>query len=148
MSPTPFRTRLPGAVIRRWLGRGALVASLSLLPQLVVPSGYDFAAQAQSQAARKPLEHQRKAKIDKVGVLKADTSRAPKDKAAPAARQTRERLKKAAWPKAGKASAEVEATGNAAVTVGGLHMALRQEPAGCSRQVGEDQEEREGHRPG
>ncbi|WP_393087748.1 RHS repeat-associated core domain-containing protein [Streptomyces sp. LN704] len=118
--------------MRRWLGRGALVASLSLLPQLVVPSGYDFAAQAQSQAARKPLEHQRKAKIDKVGVLKADTSRAPKDKAAPAARQTRERLKKAAWPKAGKASAEVEATGNAAVTVGGLHMALRQEPAGAA----------------
>ncbi|MDQ1042011.1 RHS repeat domain-containing protein [Streptomyces sp. V4I2] len=129
MSSSPFRSRLPGAVIRRWLGRGALVVSLSVLPQVVVPSGYDFAAQAQTPAARKPLEDRPDAKIDKVGVLKPGTSKAPKDKAATAARKTRDRLKKAAWPTAGKATAEVPATGGAAVTVGGLGVKLAQQPA-------------------
>ncbi|WP_244888271.1 RHS repeat domain-containing protein [Streptomyces scopuliridis] len=129
MSSIPFRTRLPGAVIRRWLGRGALLVSLSLLPQVVVPSGYDFAAQAQSPAARKQLEDRPDAKIDKVGVLKPSTSKAPKDKAVPASQETRERLKKAAWPKSGKATAEVAATGTAAVTVGGLGVKLAQQPA-------------------
>ncbi|MGW3683930.1 RHS repeat domain-containing protein [Streptomyces prasinus] len=114
--------------MRRWLGRGALVASLSLLPQVVLPAGYDFAAQAQSQAARKQLEDRPDAKIDKVGVLKPGTSKAPKDKAAPASRETRERLKKAAWPKAGKATTEVAATAEATVTVGGLGVELAQEP--------------------
>jgi RHS repeat-associated protein len=119
---------LPGAVLRRWLGRGALVASLSLLPQVVAPSGYDFAAQAQSQAARKKLEEPPKAKINKVGVLRPGTSKAPKDKAAPASRETRERLKKAAWPKTGTATAEVAVARKATVTVGGLGIALAQEP--------------------
>ncbi|MFJ2766082.1 RHS repeat domain-containing protein [Streptomyces prasinus] len=114
--------------MRRWLGRGALVASLTLLPQVVLPAGYDFAAQAQSQAARKQLEDRPDAKIDKVGVLKPGTSKAPKDKAAPASRETRERLKKAAWPKAGKATTEVAATAEATVTVGGLGVELAQEP--------------------
>ncbi|MFF3413022.1 hypothetical protein ACFYW8_44350, partial [Streptomyces sp. NPDC002742] len=99
------------------------------MPQVVIPSDYAFAAQAQAQSARKPLEDRPKAKINKVGVLKPGTSKAPKDKAAPASRQTRERLKKAAWPKAGKATTEVAATGKAAVTIGGLGMALAQEPA-------------------
>ncbi|MFF1967082.1 RHS repeat-associated core domain-containing protein [Streptomyces sp. NPDC058232] len=94
----------------------------------MVPSAYDFAAQAQSLSARKQLEDRPDAKIDKVGVLKPSTSKAPKDKAAPASRETRERLKKAAWPKAGKATAEVEATGKAPVTVGGLAVELAQEP--------------------
>jgi hypothetical protein len=67
-----------------------------------LPSGYDFAAQAQPSADRKKLEDRPEAKIDKVGVLKPGTSRAPKDKAAPAARETRERLKKASWPKPGR----------------------------------------------
>ncbi|MFJ1672806.1 RHS repeat-associated core domain-containing protein [Streptomyces bottropensis] len=114
--------------MRRWLGRGALVASLTLLPQVAIPLGYDFAAQAQPQAARKKLENRPKAKTDKVGVLKPDTSKAPKDKAALASRETRQRLKEAAWPKAGKASAEVTATHEAAVTVGGLGMELSQVP--------------------
>ncbi|WP_406490644.1 hypothetical protein OHB06_01065 [Streptomyces sp. NBC_01604] len=129
MSSSPFRPRLPGAVIRRWLGRGALVVSLSVLPQVVVPSGYDFAAQAQTPAARKPLEDRPDAKIDKVGVLKPGTSKAPKDKAATAARKTRDRLKKAAWPTSGKATTEVPATGGATVTVGGLGVKLAQQPA-------------------
>ena len=98
MSPRPFRKRLSGAVARRWLGRSAVVVSLSLLPQVAVPSGYNLAAQAQPLAARKKLEDRPEAKIDKVGVLKPGTSKAPKDKAAPASRETRERLKKAAWP--------------------------------------------------
>ncbi|MFG2387033.1 RHS repeat domain-containing protein [Streptomyces avermitilis] len=115
--------------MHRWLGRGALVVSLSVLPQVVVPSGYDFAAQAQSPAARKKLEDRPDAKIDKVGVLKPSTSKAPKDKAALASRKTRERLKKAAWPKSGKATAEVPASGGAAVTVGGLGVKLAQQPA-------------------
>ncbi|MFF3334721.1 RHS repeat-associated core domain-containing protein [Streptomyces sp. NPDC002888] len=106
-----------------------MVASLSLLPQVVAPPGYDFAAQAQSAAARKKLEERPDAKIDKVGVLKPGTSKAPKDKAASASRETRERLKKSAWPKAGKATAEVAANGEAAVTVGGLGVKLAQEPA-------------------
>ncbi|WP_438947818.1 RHS repeat-associated core domain-containing protein [Streptomyces triticisoli] len=114
--------------MRRWLGRGALVVSLCVLPQVVVPSGYDFAAQAQSSAARKQLEDRPEAKIDKVGVLKPGTSKAPKDKAAPATRETRERLRKAAWPKPGKATAAVPATGGALVTVGGLGVELAQEP--------------------
>ncbi|MGJ5797675.1 RHS repeat domain-containing protein [Streptomyces europaeiscabiei] len=114
--------------MRRWLGRGALVASLTLLPQVAIPLGYDFAAQAQPQAARKKLENRPKAKTDKVGVLKPGTSKAPKDKAASASRETRQRLKEAAWPKAGKASAEVTATREAAVTVGGLGMELSQVP--------------------
>ncbi|MFF3941667.1 RHS repeat-associated core domain-containing protein [Streptomyces phaeofaciens] len=95
----------------------------------MVPSGYDYTAQAQSSAARKQLEDRPDAKIDKVGVLKPSTSKAPKDKAAPASRETRQRLKKAAWPKAGKATAEVAATGQAAVTVGGLGLTLAQQPA-------------------
>ncbi|WP_438307003.1 RHS repeat domain-containing protein (plasmid) [Streptomyces sp. HUAS TT11] len=123
---------MPGAVIRRWLGRGALVAAVSLLPQVVVPSGYDFIAQAQPQAARKHLEDRPEAKIDKVGVLKPGTSKAPKDKAAPASRETRDRLKKAAWPKAGKTTVKVAATAEAAVTVGGLGVALAQEPASAA----------------
>lgn len=95
----------------------------------MVPSGYDFVAQAQASAARKQLEDRPDAKIDKVGVLDARTSKAPKDKAGPASTKTRERLKKAAWPEAGKATAQVTATGGAAVTVGGLDVALAQEPA-------------------
>ncbi|MEV0695094.1 hypothetical protein, partial [Streptomyces sp. NPDC050388] len=95
----------------------------------MLPAGYDFAAQAQSQAARKQLEDRPDAKIDKVGVLKPGTSKAPKDKAAPASRETRERLKKAAWPKAGKATTEVTATAETTVTVGGLGVELAQEPA-------------------
>ncbi|MER6102169.1 hypothetical protein ABT115_07465 [Streptomyces sp. NPDC001832] len=129
MSSPPFRRRLPGAVVRRWLGRGALVASLSFLPQVLVPSGYDFAAQAQAATAHKQLENRPEAKIDKVGRLKPGTSKAPKDKAAAASQKTRERVKKAAWPKPGKAEAEVAATGETSVTVGGLGVELAQEPA-------------------
>ncbi|WP_426570362.1 RHS repeat-associated core domain-containing protein [Streptomyces canus] len=128
MSSSPPR-RTPSAVVRRWLGRGALVASLSLLPQVIAPTGYDYAAQAQSVAGRKPLEDRPDAKIDKVGVLKPGTSKAPKDKAASASRETRERLKRSAWPKAGKTTAHVAATGQAAVTVGGLGVKLAQVPA-------------------
>ncbi|MFJ9718927.1 RHS repeat-associated core domain-containing protein [Streptomyces sp. NPDC101213] len=124
MSSTLFRKRLPGAVIRHWLGRSGLVISLSLLPQVAVPAGYDFVAQAQS---RKPLEDLPDAKIDKVGVLKPGTSKAPKDKAALAARETPERLRKAAWPKPGKATANVPATGGSALTIGGLSVKLAQE---------------------
>ncbi|MFJ1652578.1 RHS repeat domain-containing protein [Streptomyces sp. NPDC088337] len=115
--------------MRRWLGRGALVVSLSVLPQVVVPSGYDFAAQAQSTSARKKLEDRPDAKIDKVGVLQPGTSKAPKDRAAPAARETRERLKKAAWPKPGKITAAVPTSGGTSVSVGGLGVKLAQEPA-------------------
>lgn len=119
---------MPGAVIRRWLGRGGLVLSLSLLPQVVIPVGYDFAAQAQSAAGRKPLEDRPDAKTDKVGVLKPGTSKAPKDKAVSASRETRERLQKASWPKAGRAAVDVPAAGKASVTVGGLRVKLGQEP--------------------
>ncbi|MER5907448.1 polymorphic toxin-type HINT domain-containing protein [Streptomyces mirabilis] len=99
----------------------------------MVPSSYDFTAQAQSAAARKKLEDRPEAKIDKVGVLKPGTSKAPKDKAAPASRETRDRLKKAAWPKAGKTTVKVAATGEAASTVGGLGVAMAQEPAPAAR---------------
>ncbi|WP_333738946.1 RHS repeat domain-containing protein [Streptomyces sp. IBSBF 2806] len=129
MSSRPFRNRVPGAVVRRWLGRGALVAAFSVLPQVVVPSGYDFAAQAQASTARRQLEDPAHAKIDKVGVLKPGASKAPKDKAAPASQKTRERAQKAAWPKPGKSKAEVAATGKTTVTVGGLGVELAQEPA-------------------
>ncbi|MFF8639007.1 RHS repeat domain-containing protein [Streptomyces pilosus] len=94
----------------------------------MVPLGYNFTAQAQT-TARKKLEDRPDAKIDKVGVLKPGTSKAPKDKAAPAAQKTRERLKKTAWPKPGQATAEVAATGKATVTVGGLNVTLAQKPA-------------------
>ncbi|MFB7248920.1 hypothetical protein CW362_31540 [Streptomyces populi] len=113
--------------MRRWLGRSGVVISLSLLPQIIIPSGYDFAAQAQSSAHRK-LEGQPAAKIDKVGVFKAVKSRAPKDKAAPAVPQTRDRLKRAAWPKAGRTTVEVPATGKTSVNVGGLSVKLAQVP--------------------
>ncbi|MFJ9713415.1 RHS repeat domain-containing protein [Streptomyces sp. NPDC101234] len=119
---------MPGAVVRRWLGRGALVLSLAVLPQVAVPSGYDFAAQAQPSTARKPLEDQPEAKTDKVGVLRPGVSKAPKDKAAPASRKTRERLKKAAWPKGGRATADVPATSRTSVAVGGLDVKLAQAP--------------------
>ncbi|MFI1509440.1 RHS repeat-associated core domain-containing protein [Streptomyces sp. NPDC020597] len=115
--------------MRRWLARGGLVLSFSLLPQAVVPSGYDFAAQAQPAANRK-LEHRPDAKIDKVGVLKRGKSKAPKDKAAPASRATHERLKKATWPTTAKATAQLPASGGAAsVNVGGLGVKLAQTPA-------------------
>ncbi|WP_258053787.1 hypothetical protein [Streptomyces sp. Ru72] len=100
---------------------------------MAVPSGYDFAAQARPEAARR-LEDRPDAKIDKVGVLKPGTSKAPKDKAAPAVAQTRERLKKATWPTAGKATAEVPAAGKASVTVGGLSVKLAQVPAAKAAQ--------------
>ncbi|MGW9030447.1 RHS repeat-associated core domain-containing protein [Streptomyces sp. NPDC055722] len=129
MSSTPFRRRLPGAAVRRWLGRGALAVSLAVLPQVVLPSGYDFTAQAQTSAGRKPLEDRPHARIDKVGVLPPGTSKAPKDKAATAARETRERLKNAGWPKAGKATADIPATGRSSVEVGGLGVKLAQTPA-------------------
>ncbi|GGS45176.1 hypothetical protein GCM10010238_38780 [Streptomyces griseoviridis] len=91
--------------------------------------GYDFAAQAQTASARKQLEDQPEAKIDKVGRLRPGASRAPKDKAAPASAKTPARLKDAAWPETAKATAEVSATGkNTAVTVGGLGVGLAQEP--------------------
>ncbi|WP_343242604.1 polymorphic toxin type 44 domain-containing protein [Streptomyces sp. SID8111] len=95
----------------------------------MLPAGTDFAAQAQPQAARKHLEDRPDPKINRVGVLKPGTSKAPKDKAASASRETRQRLKKAAWPTVGKATAEVTATGKASVTVGGLGLELAQEPA-------------------
>ncbi|MEU9398279.1 polymorphic toxin type 44 domain-containing protein [Streptomyces sp. NPDC048242] len=133
MSSSPFRRRVPGAVVRRWLGRGGLVLSLSLLPQVVVPSGFDFTAQAQAATARK-LEHRPDAKIDKVGVLRPGTSKAPADKAAPAVPRTRERLKLAAWPTAGKATVDVPAAGNASVTVGGLGVKLAPAPTAKSAQ--------------
>lgn len=136
MSSSFIRRRVPGTAIRRWLGRGALVISLCLLPQVVVPADYDSSAQAQSPAARKQLEDRPDAKIDKTGVLKPGTSKAPKDKAAPAARKTRERLKDATWPKAGKASAEVTASGEAIVAVGGLGVMLAQEPAPPALKLG------------
>ncbi|MFI1932307.1 polymorphic toxin-type HINT domain-containing protein [Streptomyces sp. NPDC020330] len=101
-----------------------------------MPADYDSSAQAQSPAARKQLEDRPDAKIDKTGVLKPGTSKAPKDKAAPAARKTRERLKKATWPKAGKASAEVTASGEAIVAVGGLGVMLAQEPAAPALKLG------------
>ncbi|MEU4031115.1 RHS repeat domain-containing protein [Streptomyces anulatus] len=129
MSSSPFRRRVPGAAIRRWLSRGGLVISLCLLPQVVVPAGFDFAAQAQSTAALKKVEDRPDAKIDKVGVLKPGTSKAPKDKAAPAAQTTRERLKKAVWPEAGKATAEVAASGEAVVAVGGIGVGLARQSA-------------------
>ncbi|MFJ8870527.1 RHS repeat-associated core domain-containing protein [Streptomyces sp. NPDC102473] len=115
--------------MRRWLGRGGLILSLCLLPQVVVPTGYDFTAQAQSRDVLKQLEDRPDAKIDRVGVFKSDTPKDPKDKVAPAARKTRDRLKRAAWPKAGKATAEVAASGEAVVAVGGLGVELSQEPA-------------------
>lgn len=136
MPSSPFRPRPPGALIRRWLGRGGLVLSLALLPQVAVPSGYDFAAHAQPSSARKPLEDRPDAKIDKVGVLRPGTSKAPKDKAAPASGQTRERLKKAAWPKTGKTTVDVPATGGASVTVGGLGVKLaKSKAAGLAEKV-------------
>ncbi|MFF0201483.1 RHS repeat-associated core domain-containing protein [Streptomyces sp. NPDC005017] len=131
MSSSPLRPRPPGAVLRRWLGRGGLVVSLALLPQIVVPLGYDFTAQAST--GRKALEDRPDAKIDKVGRLRPGSSKAPKDKAAPAARQTRERLKKTAWPKPAKATAAVPATGGATVTVGTLGVRLAQLPAAPAR---------------
>lgn len=124
---------MPGAVVRRWLGRGALIAALSLLPQVVAPSGYDFTAQAQSAAGRKKLENRPEARIDKVGVLEPGTSKAPRDKAAPAVTQTRERLGRAAWPTAGKATADVPATGRTSLTVGGLGVTLDQVPAAATK---------------
>ncbi|MFF1446248.1 polymorphic toxin type 28 domain-containing protein [Streptomyces sp. NPDC058295] len=99
----------------------------------MVPPGYDFTAQAQSSAARKKLEDQPDAKIDKAGVLKPGSSKAPKDQAAPASRETRERLKKAAWPGTGKATAEVLAKGSASVDVGGLGIKLAQEPVPAAK---------------
>ncbi|MEU9342089.1 RHS repeat-associated core domain-containing protein [Streptomyces sp. NPDC048278] len=105
-----------------------MVLSLAVLPQVAVPSGYDFAAQAQPSTARKPLEEQPDAKTDKVGVLRPGVSKAPKDKAAPASRKTRERLKKAAWPKGGRATADVPATSRTSVAVGGLDVKLAQTP--------------------
>ncbi|WP_255951301.1 RHS repeat-associated core domain-containing protein [Streptomyces odontomachi] len=127
MSRAPVHRRVPGAVLCRWLGRGALVVSFALLPQVVPPSGYGLIAQAQSATADKKLEDRPEAKIDKVGGFKPGTSKAPKDKAASAARQARERIKKASWPKAGKTTASVAATGEAKVTVGGLGVKLAQE---------------------
>ncbi|MEU3208087.1 RHS repeat-associated core domain-containing protein [Streptomyces cyaneofuscatus] len=134
MSSTPFRRRVPGAAIRRWLGRGGLVLSLCLLPQVAVPPGYDFAAaQTKSPAALKQLENRPGAKINKVGVLKPNTSKAPKDKAAPAALRSRDRLHRATWPKAGTATAQVAASGKTVVAVGGIEVELDQEPATAGR---------------
>lgn len=133
---------MPGAVVRRWLGRGALVASLSLLPQVVIPSGYDFAAQAQT-GARKPLEDRPEAKIDKVGVLKPGTSKAPKDKATAASRATQERLNATAWPKADKTNVEVAPAGTATATIGDLKVTLNQSPSSLDAKRSKTQSEAE-----
>ncbi|MFC4329515.1 RHS repeat-associated core domain-containing protein [Streptomyces andamanensis] len=55
------------------------------------------------------------------------------DKSLAASHQTSERLKRAAWPKAGKAEAKVTASGAAAVAVGGLNLKLAQEPVRPAR---------------
>ncbi|MFE3384742.1 RHS repeat-associated core domain-containing protein [Streptomyces anulatus] len=128
MSSTPFRRRVPGPGLRRWLGCGALVVTLSVFPQVAIPAEFSSLAQAQSSAQNKELEDRPDAKIDKVGRLKPGKSKAPNNKAAPAARETHERLKKAAWPKADKATAEVEASGGAETNVGGLGVKLAQQP--------------------
>ncbi|MFI8888239.1 RHS repeat-associated core domain-containing protein [Streptomyces sp. NPDC053813] len=95
----------------------------------MIPSGYDFAAQAQTATARKQLEDRPEAKIDKVGRFKPGASKAPKDKAASASEKTRARLSSAAWPEAGKITAKVPATSKGtAITVGGLAVELAQEP--------------------
>ncbi|MFD4943091.1 RHS repeat domain-containing protein [Streptomyces sp. NPDC058409] len=99
----------------------------------MIPSGYDFAAQAQTATARKQLEDRLEAKIDKVGRLKPGASKAPKDKAASASGKTRARLNSAAWPEAGKATAKVPATSTGtAITVGGLGVDLAQEPTAAA----------------
>ncbi|MFJ4710860.1 RHS repeat-associated core domain-containing protein [Streptomyces sp. NPDC088785] len=135
MSRAPVPRRVPGAVVPRWLVRGALVASFALLPQVVTPSGDYFAAQAQSMSARKQLEHPSDAKIDKVGRFGRGVSEAPGDKAAAAARQTRERLGKAAWPEPGRAAVSVGASGGTRTTVGGLPVRLAQAPAPAHRKA-------------
>ncbi|GAA2932662.1 RHS repeat-associated core domain-containing protein [Streptomyces enissocaesilis] len=117
----------PRADLRRWLGRGALAVSLALVPQLIVPTGYDFAPTA--EAAAREFPDPPKPKIDKVLPFTAKKHATPKDQAAPAARKTRERLDKTRWPKAGSASLSLGTGKQVKHQAGGLPITLVPAPA-------------------
>jgi RHS repeat-associated protein len=115
--------------VRRWLARGALLVSLAVLPQVAVPSGIDLASAAVPAGKHKPFPARPKPKINKVGSFTTKSSKAPKDKAAPAARKTRQRVKAAHWPAPGMATLDVPTTGAKKATAGALPVALAQLPA-------------------
>ncbi|WP_308377948.1 RHS repeat-associated core domain-containing protein [Streptomyces sp. ISL-98] len=116
----------PHAALRRWLGRGALAVSLALVPQLIVPTGYDFTSIA--EAATREFPDPPKPKIDRVLPFTAKKHATPKDQAAPAARKTRERLDKTRWPKAGSTSLSLGTAKQARHQAGGLPVTLMPTP--------------------
>ncbi|WP_435191946.1 RHS repeat-associated core domain-containing protein [Streptomyces sp. bgisy126] len=121
------RRRTP---LRRWLGRGALAISLALVPQTVVPTGYDFTPTA--SAAARDFPDPLKPKIDKAEDYRPTAFRAA-DRTASAARSTKQRLAKARWPRAGKATLTASASGRAASTVGDTPITLT--PVGAGKKA-------------
>ncbi|MGW6506541.1 RHS repeat-associated core domain-containing protein [Streptomyces niveus] len=113
------------APVGRWLTRGALAISLALLPQLVVPAGYDYTASAVAKEFPEPP----KPKIDKVLPFTPKQSKTPKDQAAPAAGKTKTRLAKAQWPDPGSTRLTLNGTTTAKKTAGTLPVTLKQLPA-------------------
>lgn len=107
--------------LQRWFGRGALVLSLALLPQMAVPDGLDLASTA--SAAARAFPKPPKPKIDRVEGFKP-AALIPADRTIAAAQATQRRLAKAHWPTAGNTTIAVPTTGEAVSTAGGLPVSL------------------------
>jgi RHS repeat-associated protein len=112
---TALQGRRRRTSLQRWVGRGALAISIALIPQVVVPTGYDLTATA--SAATRAFPKPPKPKIDRVEDFKPAAFKAA-DRTVAAGRATKQRLAKAHWPRSGKATLAIPTSGKTASTVG------------------------------
>ncbi|WP_427923935.1 polymorphic toxin-type HINT domain-containing protein [Streptomyces sp. cg40] len=115
------RARRPRAVLRRWLGRGALAVSLALIPQTAVPSGSLPATAAEASSTAFPAPP--KPKVNKVLPFKAK-KRTTANKAAAAAKSTQRRLADVHWPTAADTRLPLSAAGTSVAKAGSLPVSL------------------------
>ncbi|MFD3662722.1 RHS repeat-associated core domain-containing protein [Streptomyces sp. NPDC058659] len=120
MSPAP-KGRRRRSSLHRWFGRGALAISIALVPQIAVPDGFDLTTSAAASAQE--FETPAKPKIDRVEDYDRKAFK-PVDATALAAKATKERLAKAQWPTAGKATLPLPTDGTTQAEVGGLPVSL------------------------
>ncbi|WTR67789.1 hypothetical protein OG814_41255 [Streptomyces zaomyceticus] len=120
MSPA-LQGRRRRTSLQRWFGRGALAISIALIPQVIVPTGYDLTVSA--SAATRDFPSPPKPKIDKVEDFKPIAFRAA-ERTATAGRATEQRLAKARWPRAAKTTLTLPAAGRAASTVGDTRVTI------------------------
>ncbi|MEW2545049.1 RHS repeat-associated core domain-containing protein [Streptomyces sp. NPDC047002] len=111
----------PPSAVHRWLGRGALAATLVLVPQLAVPGTYAAARPAARAIIDLPAVPE--PKIDKVLPYKAPP-RQSANRAAAAADMTRQKLSRSRWPGAGTTTMHLRTSDRAQGSVGTLPVTL------------------------